>query len=193
VNRSTGRSGIFDPEIALKTLTWGRGATPQNRTLSRPAGSSKAVSGTRRGKKETRFEKNRPSRRAWRPCATIHPWADTCTACAVDRWQNVFRWIAPVYAGRPAGSSKAVSGTRRGKKETRFEKNRPSRRAWRISEPCLPVNRSTGRSGIFDPEIALKTLTWGRGATTRCPSFGKKAARVSRLCVQHTIQSPDTD
>ncbi|GAA5961120.1 hypothetical protein JCM8115_005835 [Rhodotorula mucilaginosa] len=84
VNRSTGRSGIFDPEIALKTLTWGRGATPQNRTLIEAY--------AKRGEKG---DFGPP----FAPCATIHPWADTCTACAVDRWQNVFRWIAPVYAG----------------------------------------------------------------------------------------------
>lgn len=49
MNRSTGRSGIFDPEIALKTITWGRGATPKNRTLIEAY--------ARRGEKVCSFQK----------------------------------------------------------------------------------------------------------------------------------------
>ena len=53
----------------------------------------------------------------------------------------------------------------------------------RVSEPCLPVNRSTGRSGIFDPEIALKTLTWGRGGTPpNRPLIETYAQRRAEVC-----------
>lgn len=37
--------------------------------------------------------------------------------------------------------------------------------ASKVSEPCLPVNLSASRTGVFDPSIARKTLEWGRGAT----------------------------
>lgn len=32
------------------------------------------------------------------PCASVHPWMDSCSWTAVDRWQAVFRWMFPVYA-----------------------------------------------------------------------------------------------
>lgn len=32
------------------------------------------------------------------PCAVVHPWMDSCSWTAVDRWQAVFRWMFPVYA-----------------------------------------------------------------------------------------------
>lgn len=31
------------------------------------------------------------------PCAVVHPWMDSCSWTAVDRWQAVFRWMLPVY------------------------------------------------------------------------------------------------
>ncbi|KDQ15512.1 hypothetical protein BOTBODRAFT_108502 [Botryobasidium botryosum FD-172 SS1] len=32
------------------------------------------------------------------PCSVIHPWMDSCRTVQLDRWVDVFRWIAPVYA-----------------------------------------------------------------------------------------------
>lgn len=55
-------------------------------------------------------------------------------------------------------------------------------RSQRVSEPCLPVNLSAYRSGTFDPTVARKTLTWGRGATPKnrvlIESYAKKAEMV---------------
>jgi len=31
-------------------------------------------------------------------CSVIHPWLDSCRVVQVERWLDVFRWIAPVYA-----------------------------------------------------------------------------------------------
>ncbi|GAA5877652.1 hypothetical protein JCM1840_004967 [Sporobolomyces johnsonii] len=84
VNLSAYRNGRFDPEVARKTMEWGRGATGQNAALIE-AYAQRAEKG----------EFGPP----FAPCFTVHPWKDTCTATAIDRWQNVFRWIAPVYAG----------------------------------------------------------------------------------------------
>ncbi|BGP53411.1 hypothetical protein JCM8202v2_000970 [Rhodotorula sphaerocarpa] len=84
VNRSTGRTRFFDPDVARQAISWGRGATPKNRTLIEAY--------AQRGEKGDFGP-------AFAPCSVIHPWADTCTGCAIDRWHHVFRWIAPVYAG----------------------------------------------------------------------------------------------
>ncbi|BGP22311.1 peroxisomal membrane protein 4 [Rhodotorula toruloides] len=84
VNLSAYRSGTFDPSVARKTLTWGRGATPKNRVLIELYAKNAEM-----GDFGPPFA----------PCAVVHPWADTCTWNGVDRWHQVFRWIAPVYAG----------------------------------------------------------------------------------------------
>ncbi|CEQ39308.1 SPOSA6832_00828, partial [Sporobolomyces salmonicolor] len=84
VNLSAYRNGSFDPEAARKTLEWGRGATGQNAALIE-AYAQRAEKG----------DFGPP----FAPCFTVHPWKNTCTATAIDRWHHVFRWIAPVYAG----------------------------------------------------------------------------------------------
>ena len=33
------------------------------------------------------------------PCALIHPWLDSCTVTAADRFQSVFFWVLPTYLG----------------------------------------------------------------------------------------------
>ncbi|BGP13331.1 hypothetical protein JCM10213v2_001250 [Rhodosporidiobolus nylandii] len=84
VNRSTYRSGTFDPALARATADWGRGATVQNRSLIEAYAA--------RGEKG---DFGPP----FAPCETVHPWAESCTWNGIDRWAAVFRWISPVYAG----------------------------------------------------------------------------------------------
>ncbi|GAA6000664.1 hypothetical protein JCM10207_004599 [Rhodosporidiobolus poonsookiae] len=84
VNLTATRDGVFDPEIARRAATWGRGATERNRALIE----AYAQAGEK-GDFGPRFA----------PCSVVHPWADTCTWNGLDRWQAVFRWIMPVYAG----------------------------------------------------------------------------------------------
>ncbi|GAA5834813.1 hypothetical protein JCM5353_000676 [Sporobolomyces roseus] len=84
VNLSASRTGVFDPSIARKTLEWGRGATGQNAALIE----AYAQNG-----------ENGEFGPPFAPCFVVHPWMDSCRSTAIDRWQVVFRWIAPVYAG----------------------------------------------------------------------------------------------
>ncbi|GAA6061716.1 hypothetical protein JCM10212_004948 [Sporobolomyces blumeae] len=84
VNLSASRTGVFDPDVARKTLEWGRGATGQNAALIEAYAQN-----AEKGDYGPPFA----------PCYVVHPWADSCTTTAIDRWQVVFRWIAPVYAG----------------------------------------------------------------------------------------------
>ncbi|KAM0751507.1 hypothetical protein T439DRAFT_324689 [Meredithblackwellia eburnea MCA 4105] len=83
VNLSTTRHGIFDPSEARKSLFWKGGATPQNTTIIEEYCRKGEL-----GDFGPRFA----------PCAVVHPWTDTCSFTAVDRWQSVFRWMFPVYA-----------------------------------------------------------------------------------------------
>ncbi|GAA5964486.1 hypothetical protein JCM3765_006302 [Sporobolomyces pararoseus] len=83
VNLSASRTRTFDPAIARQTLDWGRGATGQNAALIEAY-----CQNAEKGDFGTPFA----------PCYVVHPFQDTCTGTAIDRWQVVFRWIAPVYA-----------------------------------------------------------------------------------------------
>ena len=76
VNLSATRHGYFDPAEARKALLWKGGATPHNAALIEQyaAAADKGDFGT-----------------PFAPCAVVHPWVDTCTWTAVDRWQSVFR------------------------------------------------------------------------------------------------------
>ncbi|KPV76961.1 uncharacterized protein RHOBADRAFT_51936 [Rhodotorula graminis WP1] len=85
VNLSAYRTGTFDPDTARKALTWGRGAT--------------ALSAARIEAYAHAAEHDGEFGPPFAPCAVVHPWMDSCTWNGVDRWQHVFRWIAPVYAG----------------------------------------------------------------------------------------------
>ncbi|BGP37291.1 hypothetical protein JCM10449v2_001196 [Rhodotorula kratochvilovae] len=84
VNLSAYRTRSYDPDTARKAITWGRGATARNAALIE-AYAQRGEAG----------DFGPP----YAPCEVVHPWAETCTWNGVDRWQNVFRWIAPVYAG----------------------------------------------------------------------------------------------
>ncbi|GAA5884836.1 hypothetical protein JCM6882_007115 [Rhodosporidiobolus microsporus] len=81
---STSRRGVFDPAIAREAITWGRGATEKN---------AKWIEEYARRGEAGDFGP------PFVPCEVVHPWMDSCTGTALDRWQAVFRWIAPVYAG----------------------------------------------------------------------------------------------
>ncbi|SGY70265.1 BQ5605_C004g03131 [Microbotryum silenes-dioicae] len=92
LNLAASRTGRFDPEQARKTITWKSGATPRNALLI---------------EEYARAAENGDFGPPFAPCATIHPWVDTCSWVAVDRWQAVFRfvtgrdinsvWMLPVY------------------------------------------------------------------------------------------------
>ncbi|GAA5854706.1 hypothetical protein JCM3766R1_000625, partial [Sporobolomyces carnicolor] len=84
VNLTASRTGTFDPTVARETLEWGRGATGQNAALIEAYAQN-----AEKGDFGPPFA----------PCYVVHPFVDSCTSVAVDRWQVVFRWIAPVYAG----------------------------------------------------------------------------------------------
>ncbi|GAA6038526.1 hypothetical protein JCM8097_004613 [Rhodosporidiobolus ruineniae] len=84
VNLSAHREGRFDPDIARRAITWGRGATKTNKVLIEAY--------AQRGEKG---DFGPP----FAPCEVVHPWIESCRWNGVDRWQAVFRWIAPVYAG----------------------------------------------------------------------------------------------
>lgn len=82
INLTTYRHGTYDPEIARQSLTWKSGATALNSVLIEEY--------ARKGEKG---EFGPP----FAPCEIVHPWVDTCSWTAVDRWQEVFRWVMPVY------------------------------------------------------------------------------------------------
>ncbi|GAA5936909.1 uncharacterized protein JCM15063_000098 [Sporobolomyces koalae] len=84
VNLAASRTGTFDPATARKALEWGRGATGQNAAL---------IEAYAKGGEQGNFGP------PFAPCYVVHPWMDSCRSTAIDRWQVVFRWIAPVYAG----------------------------------------------------------------------------------------------
>lgn len=84
VNISTSRHGTFDPAEARKVLDWKGGVTARNR-----ARLESYVAAGERGEFGPPYAK----------CEVLHPWLDSCTATALDRWQSVFRWIFPVYTG----------------------------------------------------------------------------------------------
>ncbi|GAA5862498.1 hypothetical protein JCM8547_002084 [Rhodosporidiobolus lusitaniae] len=85
INITTARYGVFDPDVARRAITWEKGpATVRN------AGLIEAYA--RRGEQG---DFGPP----FAPCEVVHPWMDSCRWNAVDRWQGVFRWIAPVYLG----------------------------------------------------------------------------------------------
>ena len=76
VNLSVSRVGTFDPAEARRALEWKGGATPRNASII-----ELYASNAEKGEFGPRFA----------PCAVVHPWVDTCTWTAVDRWQSVFR------------------------------------------------------------------------------------------------------
>ncbi|TNY20044.1 hypothetical protein DMC30DRAFT_272138, partial [Rhodotorula diobovata] len=84
VNLSASRSGTFDPSVARRALTWGRGATPLN--------AARIEAYAQRAELEGDFGP------PFAPCEVVHPWMESCVWNGVDRWHHVFRWIAPVYA-----------------------------------------------------------------------------------------------
>ncbi|GAA5901822.1 uncharacterized protein JCM6883_000407 [Sporobolomyces salmoneus] len=84
VNLTASRQGTFDPAMARQALEWGRGATGQNAALIEAYAQN-----AEKGDFGPPFA----------PCYVVHPFVDSCKSVAIDRWQVVFRWIAPVYAG----------------------------------------------------------------------------------------------
>lgn len=83
INRSTGRYGTFDPNVARQSITWKHGATPRNASLIEQY-AQRAEGG----------DFGPP----FAPCAVIHPWIDSCRWTAVDRFLSVALWIAPTYS-----------------------------------------------------------------------------------------------
>jgi hypothetical protein len=84
VNLSASRTRTFDPAIARKAITWRSGATPRNATL---------IEAYARSAEKGDFGP------PFAPCEVVHPWNDTCSWTAVDRWQAVFRYaLSPPYA-----------------------------------------------------------------------------------------------
>jgi hypothetical protein len=79
VNLERSRIGTFDPAIARKGIAV---ATLKNKGVIEAY--AKAAEGGDFGP-------------PFAPCSVVHPWVDTCTWTAVDRWQSVFRWMLPVY------------------------------------------------------------------------------------------------
>lgn len=79
VNLSATRHGVFDPAEARRALAWKGGATPRNAVLI-----ERYAAAADRGDFGTPFA----------PCAVVHPWVDSCSWTAVDRWHSVFRCVA---------------------------------------------------------------------------------------------------
>jgi hypothetical protein len=76
VNLSAYREGTFDPEQARKVLSWPIPPTARNASLVEAYASA-----AEKGDFGPPFA----------PCHTVHPFVDSCTMTAVDRWQSVFR------------------------------------------------------------------------------------------------------
>lgn len=72
----SGESGKFDPEQARKVLSWPIPPTARNASLVEAYASA-----AEKGDFGPPFA----------PCHTVHPFVDSCTMTAVDRWQSVFR------------------------------------------------------------------------------------------------------
>lgn len=84
VNLTAYRTGTFSPDQARKVLAWKVPPTPHNAALVEAYASA--------------AEKGDFGGLPFAPCHTVHPFVDSCTMTAVDRWQSVFRWMFPVYA-----------------------------------------------------------------------------------------------
>lgn len=79
VNLSASRSGTFDPSVARRALTWGRGATPLN--------AARIEAYAQRAELEGDFGP------PFAPCEVVHPWMESCVWNGVDRWHHVFRCV----------------------------------------------------------------------------------------------------
>lgn len=82
VNLGASREGKFDPNLARKVINWRKPTTAKNASLIE-AYAARAEQG----------DFGPP----FAPCETIHPWVDSCVGTQVDRFQEVWRWMLPVY------------------------------------------------------------------------------------------------
>jgi len=83
LNRSMHRHNTFDPKLARALLSSRQGATARNATLIETLARGAEVNG----------DFGPP----FAPCELVHPWVDSCSVTALDRFQSVFKWISPVY------------------------------------------------------------------------------------------------
>ena len=82
VNLGASREGKFDPNMARKVINWRKPTTAANATLIE-AYASRAEKG----------DFGPP----FAPCEVVHPWVDNCVNVQLDRFQEVWRWMLPVY------------------------------------------------------------------------------------------------